>query len=153
MVAINNDAGGVNTKRVAFVPQANGWPRQFDFITGHTCIMIDIAGQQRDAEIHFFSDNVSINAKYQFIRKLMHLNSNTFIGFVEQLVAKFVSLDPNSAVIPETWMPETEMGKFLQDECGFAATALFNMDTEEDENSNFIPESHPYPLGIIVKEI
>jgi len=149
MVVFGNYVSNVNIKRARITPQAGEWPRRLELMAGNTCLAINIVGTPRDADIQFYSDGVPADVKRQFIREMMDLETNTFIGWMEALVADFIGRDPGSTA----WLADTEIEKFLRNECDLTITALFNLSGPEDENSNTIPDHVPYPLGIIVKEL
>ena len=149
MVVFHEHVDNINVKRARITPQAGEWPRRIELMAGNHCESIDIGNTTRDAEIEFYGDNLPADVKRQFIRECSDLDTNTFIGWIEELIMNFIDRDSGNTA----WIMDTEIEKFLQRECALTIIALFNLSGPEDENSNVIPPHVPYPLGIIVKEL
>ena len=150
MVVIHEpDAENVNTKRALLTTQVSGWPLRLELVVGNSCESINVAGQSRDAEVHFYSDNVAQNNKRRLVQELIRLDTNTFVNWVEDLIDNLIHRESNDT----SWLQRTDIDRFLQEKCNVKITGLFNLSGQEDVNSNCIPAHAPYPIGIILAEI
>ena len=150
MVAINEpDRENVNTKRAILTPHVSGWPLQLELLVGNSCESLNIAGQPRAAEIHFYGDRVSQANKRRLVQELVRMDTDAFVAWMEDLIDNLLTRD----ITDTAWLQRTEIGNVLRENCSVKITGLFNLSGQEDVNSNSIPEHAPYPVGIILADI
>ena len=150
-MVVNNvpDIENVNTKRAVLTPQVNGWPLQLELLVGNSCESLEIAGQTRNAEVHFYGDNVARANKRRLVQELIRLDTNSFVQWTENLIDNFLNRDTADS----SWLQQSELGRFLRETCSVKITGIFNLSGQDDVNSNRIPENAPYPIGIILAEL
>ena len=150
MVVINEpDNNNVNIKRAMLTPQVSGWPLRLELLVGNSCESLNIAGQHRSAEVHFYSDNVNPNNKRRLVQELIQLDTDSFVAWIEDIIHNLLNRDGADT----SWFQRTEIGSFLREKCGVKIIGLFNLSGQDDVNSNTIPEHAPYPVGIILTNL